>query len=420
MLFRSCFPLALTTENTLEQRIARVDAAVALREGDRVPMAPKIGMAYAQTAGIDRYEALNDPRLLRPGVEKFLRTYPCDLFWAGSGYPIPMMETLGTTAIRWPGATCGVPLNQGFQIVDGTYMEEDEYDEFLRDPSHFCMTKVFPRKHKKLAGLAKLNFHEVVEFGHYASMAAFADPEVRQALLTLMFAGEQAVEWQRNSALLRETALACQTPLGALAGQNAPYDMLADNIRGFLNVPMDLYTIPEKGTAAIGIMTEYALQNVRRLKDTGSRYCFMPLHGGTDDFMSLEYYRTFYWPSLRRVIEEIINCGMIPYVFCEGRYDTRLEVLREVPRGKVIYMFEQVDIARAKAVLGDTACICGNLPTSLLLYGKPHEVVDETRRLLDECAPGGGFLMDCSIVLDHYKEENLEAWFDTTLQYGRC
>lgn len=412
--------MALTTENNLEQRIARVDAAVALREGDRVPMAPKIGMAYAQTAGIDRYEALNDARLLRPGVEKFLRTYPCDLFWAGSGYPIPMMETLGTTAIRWPGATCGVPLNQGFQIVDGTYMEEDEYDEFLRDPSHFCMTKVFPRKHKKLAGLAKLNFHEVVEFGHYASMAAFADPEVRQALLTLMFAGEQAVEWQRNSALLRETALACQTPLGALAGQNAPYDMLADNIRGFLNVPMDLYTIPEKVTAAIGIMTEYALQNVRRLKDTGSRYCFMPLHGGTDDFMSLEYYRTFYWPSLRRVIEEIINCGMIPYVFCEGRYDTRLEVLREVPRGKVIYMFEQVDIARAKAVLGDTACICGNLPTSLLLYGKPHEVVDETRRLLDECAPGGGFLMDCSIVLDHYKEENLEAWFDTTLQYGRC
>ena len=411
--------MVLTTENNLEQRIARVDAAVALREGDRVPMAPKIGMAYAQTAGIDRYEALNDARLLRPGVEKFLQTYPCDLFWAGSGYPIPMMETLGTTAIRWPGATCGVPLNQGFQIVDGTYMEEDEYDEFLRDPSHFCMTKVFPRKHKKLAGLAKLNFHEVVEFGHYASMAAFADPEVRQALLTLMFAGEQAVEWQRNSALLRETALACQTPLGALAGQNAPYDMLADNIRGFLNVPMDLYEIPEKVTAAIDIMTEYALQNVRRLRNTGSKYCFMPLHGGTDDFMSLEDYRTFYWPSLRRVMEEIIDCGMIPYVFCEGKYDTRLEVLREVPRGKVIYMFEQVDIARAKAVLGDTACICGNLPTSLLLYGKPHEVVDETRRLLDTCAPGGGFLMDCSIVLDHYKEENLEAWFDTTLQYGR-
>ena len=411
--------MAFTTENTLEKRVARMDAAIALTEGDQVPMAPKIGMAYAQTAGIDRYEALNDARLLRPGVEQFLQRYECDLFWAGSGYPVPMLETLGTTAIRWPGATCGVPLDQGFQIVDGTYMEEDEYDEFLRDPSHFCMTKVFPRKHRKLAGLSKLCFHDVVEFGHYASMSAFADPEVRQALLTLMFAGEQAVEWQKGGALLRETALACQTPLGALAGQNAPYDMLADNIRGFLNVPMDLYEIPDKVLAAIDILTEYALENVRRLKKSGSKYCFMPLHGGTDDFMSVEDYRRFYWPSLQRVIQEIIDCGMVPYVFCEGKYDTRLEVLREVPRGKVIYMFEQVDIARAKQVLGDTACICGNLPTSLLLYGKPHEVVDETRRLLDACAPGGGFVMDCSIVLDHYKEENLDAWFDTTLQYGK-
>ncbi len=411
--------MTFTTENTLEKRVARMDAAIALTEGDRVPMAPKIGMAYAQTAGIDRYEALNDARLLRPGVEQFLQRYECDLFWAGSGYPVPMLETLGTTAIRWPGATCGVPLDQGFQIVDGTYMEEDEYDEFLRDPSHFCMTKVFPRKHRKLAGLSKLCFHDVVEFGHYASMSAFADPEVRQALLTLMFAGEQAVEWQKGGALLRETALACQTPLGALAGQNAPYDMLADNIRGFLNVPMDLYEIPDKVLAAIDILTEYALENVRRLKKSGSKYCFMPLHGGTDDFMSVEDYRRFYWPSLQRVIQEIIDCGMVPYVFCEGKYDTRLEVLREVPRGKVIYMFEQVDIARAKQVLGDTACICGNLPTSLLLYGKPHEVVDETRRLLDACAPGGGFVMDCSIVLDHYKEENLDAWFDTTLQYGK-
>lgn len=411
--------MTFTTENTMEKRVARMDAAIALTEGDRVPMAPKIGMAYAQTAGIDRYEALNDARLLRPGVEQFLQRYECDLFWAGSGYPVPMLETLGTTAIRWPGATCGVPLDQGFQIVDGTYMEEDEYDEFLRDPSHFCMTKVFPRKHRKLAGLSKLCFHDVVEFGHYASMSAFADPEVRQALLTLMFAGEQAVEWQKGGALLRETALACQTPLGALAGQNAPYDMLADNIRGFLNVPMDLYEIPDKVLAAIDILTEYALENVRRLKKSGSKYCFMPLHGGTDDFMSVEDYRRFYWPSLQRVIQEIIDCGMVPYVFCEGKYDTRLEVLREVPRGKVIYMFEQVDIARAKQVLGDTACICGNLPTSLLLYGKPHEVVDETRRLLDACAPGGGFVMDCSIVLDHYKEENLDAWFDTTLQYGK-
>lgn len=74
----------------------------------------------------------------------------------------------------------------------------------------------------------------------------------------------------------------------------------------------------------------------------------MPLHGGTDIMMSNEDYEKFYWPSLYRVMEEIINQGMVPYVFLEGPYNTRLEILKQVPKGKVIYMFEQVDIAKAK------------------------------------------------------------------------
>ena len=40
------------TENTLEKREARMDAALSLREGDRVPIAPKLGTPYAQAAGI--------------------------------------------------------------------------------------------------------------------------------------------------------------------------------------------------------------------------------------------------------------------------------------------------------------------------------------------------------------------------------
>ena len=32
---------------------------------------------------------------------------------------------------------------------------------------------------------------------------------------------------------------------------------------------------------------------------------------------------------------------------------------------------------------------------------------------------GGGFVMDCSIVCDHCKEENFDAWYETTLEYGK-
>jgi hypothetical protein len=39
--------------------------------------------------------------------------------------------------------------------------------------------------------------------------------------------------------------------------------------------------------------------------------------------------------------------------------------------------------------------------------------------MIDICAPGGGFVMDCSIVMDHYREENMDAWFQTTMEYGK-
>ena len=412
--------MAYVTENTLEKRLARMEAALAHTEGDRVPIAPKVGIPYAQAAGVNAYEALIDFRNMKTGVERFLSRYETDLYWSPSAYPINVMEVLGTISIRWPGTTWGIDRNKSFQVCDASYMDEEEYDEFIRNPGHFFMTKVWPRKHKKLQGLAKISFNNVVEFGHFASMAAFSDPEVREALFTLMAAGDQAKQWNEAQAILNETALAMQTPLGCIVGQTAPYDMLADNVRGYLNVPMDIFEIPEKVKAAIDVMADMAIQNVEGIKAMGLKYCFMPLHGGTDDFMSDETYREFYLPTLRRVIDRAIELGLTPYIFFEGKYQKRLELLRdELPKGKILAMFEQVDIADVKRILGDHMCICGNLPGALLAYGKPEEIVNETKRMLDICAPGGGFVMDCSIVMDHYREENMDAWFQATMEYGK-
>ena len=105
-------------------------------------------------------------------------------------------------------------------------------------------------------------------------------------------------------------------------------------------------------------------------------------------------------------------------MFCEGKYSTRFDFLQDVPKGKVVYMFEKIDIAEAKRKLEGIACICGNLPTTLLVSGTPEQVVTETKRMLDICAPGGGFIMDCSIVVDAAKKENFAAWYETTLTYG--
>lgn len=406
-------------ENNLQARKDRVNAAVNLTEGDRVPFAPKLGYGtYVQTSGISMYEGLMDLRNMKAGVIKMLTRYDMDLYWGPAVYPANVLETLDSVAVNWPGPRGRLDRNAGYQINDITYMDIDEYDEFLHDPSKFFMTKVFPRKHKKLKGLSKVSFQDIVEFGHYASMTAFADPEVKEAFFTLMNAGEQACKWAGAQGELAALALELQTPLGCTLGLNAPYDMLADNLRGYINVPMDIFEEPEKVLAAVDFFTTIALKSVSNLKAQGVQYVFMPLHGGTDIMMSNADYEKFYWPSLYRVIQEIINQGMIPYVFCEGPYNTRLEILKQVPKGKCIFMFEEVDIANAKRILGDTACICGNIPTADLIYGKKEKVIEKTKQMLDICAPGGGFIMDASIVIDQYNEENFDAWYETTMKYG--
>ena len=407
------------TQELYNERMKRMRAAQALSEYDRVPIVPKMNFFYGDAYGINNYVTMTDLRNVIPGLRSYLREFEPDAVWAPAQYPIPALEALGSKFIHWPGYEHNIPLDQSFQITDGEYMTEDEYDEFILDPTHFILTKWMPRRNKNLAGLAKLNFQDPIEFGFFSELAAFGDPEVRRAVEALLAAGPRSAEWLGANVLFFDTCVEEGFPLGPTLGQTCPFDMLADNFRGMINCITDIKERPDKLREALEVMTELCVKNaLGGLRALGHNYLFIPLHMGVDEFMSPEDYAEFYWPGLRALMMAGIENGLTPYVFCEGNYNTRLEQLTDVPAGKVIYMFEKVDIKKAKETVGKTACFCGNLPTATLMFGKPEAVADEAKKLLDVCAPGGGFIMDASIVIDRCPKENLHAMFDTTLQYG--
>lgn len=411
--------MGYTTENTIEKRRARMAAALALREPDRVPFSPRFGKSIGQFGGVSNYEAMADIRNIYGSLRKLLSKYELDEFGAPALYPLNAMEILGTTHVKWPGASHGLDLNSSFQVLDRSYFDEDGYDEFLRDPSAFIFTKVFPDRHENLQGLRKLSLNNAMEFGHFASIGAFSEPDVVDALLTLISAGKEVRKWQQRTAGMAAVAEEMQCPAPRYAGHAMAYDMLADNLRGYVNVPMDLYSVPDKVLAATEYMHHLCKTAIAGYAAMGVEFVSIPLHGGTDEFLSDEQYKKHYWPFLRDMIEQICDLGMTPSVFCEGRYDTRLEVLREVPPGKVIYKFEKTESAKAKKALGDIACINGNFPTADLIFGKKEKIIEDTKRMLDECAPGGGFIMSCSIGLDNYDEALFEAWYEASLKYGQ-
>ena len=401
----------------IERKEKRIADAVALREPDRVPFLPQIGTAYTELGNVSKYEAMIDFRNFIPGIKYFLSRYDVDLFWTPAAYPISIMELLGTNFIKWPGPTNDLPLDSSHQIIDKSNMSEDEYDEFLKDPSFYILTHIYSARHEKLKGLKNLKVN-LLGVGHFASFALFADPETREALEYMIQAGGLADKWRKEMAELVDVALELNTPLGNSAVGGSAYDVFADYIRGFLNVPIDLFTIPDKVVAACEAMDVYSKYAVDEAAGRGQKYAFIALHGGTDEMMSPEMYKKYYWPFLQRHIVRCVDHGMTPFVLTEGPYNTRLETLCEVPKGKVIYAFEKVDIAKAKKVLGDTACICGNISSTELIFGKKEKVIDETKRMIELCAPGGGFIMSNSISLDHYNEENFDAWYETTMKYG--
>ena len=114
----------------------------------------------------------------------------------------------------------------------------------------------------------------------------------------------------------------------------------------------------------------------------------------------------------------LIDADITPVVLCEGKYHTRLEILTDVPKGKVIYLFEDVNLAEAKKVLGGIACIGGGMPTQYLMSGSKERVIEHTKRVLDTCAPGGGFIMTNTLALDHAERGLMEVWHESVLKYG--
>ncbi len=143
-----------------------------------------------------------------------------------------------------------------------------------------------------------------------------------------------------------------------------------------------------------------------------------PLHKGDDTFMSRKQFEKFYWPSLRKLILALIDEGIMASLFCEGRYNNRLEYIGDFPKGWVTWQFDQTNMAEAKRIIGDNCCIFSNVPASLLAFGIAKEVKEYCRKLIEACAPGGGYVLTGGTAVTEAKPENLRALMETSREYG--
>ncbi|HIZ07131.1 MAG TPA: hypothetical protein IAA08_04255 [Candidatus Eubacterium avistercoris] len=400
-------------------RDGRVQTAVKGMTPDRVPFVPSLGNVYCLEYGVTIKEAMTDIRSVIPAMDQICREIDPDALFVPTFFPMKTMERLDSKCMGWPGSKPEFGDNAVYQVFDNSYLEDDDYEEFLKDPSRFLIQKVLARKYGALGGMSMFNPYAlcgttVLGFG------ALAAPPVKAALESMLDAARITSEYLQGMMELSMHAIQNGYPIwGDFVVMN-PFDEFADNIRGLVNTVMDLKMDPDLLEEAVNRLADVTIPGaIAQGKMMHAKYAFIPLHAGVDEFMSPEDYHDYYWPPLKRLLDELIKNDITPMVMCEGTYYTRLETLKEIQKGKVVYFFEKQDMKKAKEELGGIACIAGNFDTGLLMHGTKEAVVEETKRLLDICAPGGGYIMSNSMSIDQCKRENLTAWYEAVMKYGK-
>jgi len=333
--------------------------------------------------------------------------------------PGKVFDLLDFTLYKWPGH--GVSKEWPYQFVEKEYMKAEEYQDLIDDPSGYFLRVYFPRIFGALKPFEKVPLfplvHEMLLVP--SALFPFSTPELQKALQDVMEAASEASRWSKKIRSLNESMMGKGYPTYSGGFSKAPFDAVGDTLRGTAGVMMDMYRHPDELLEACERLTPFMVKaGIAAGKANNHSLIFIPLHKGGDGFMSDKQFRTFYWPTLRKVIIGLINEGLVPLLFAEGGYNSRLEVISDLPKGMTVWWFDRTDMVRAKETVGKVACIAGNVSLSLLCTGTEDEVKEYCKRLIDTAGKDGGFILSTGAGMEGAKPENVRAMIDFTKEYG--
>jgi uroporphyrinogen-III decarboxylase len=392
------------TEQRYQQRLARYTAALRNEQPDRVPIRPFVAEFTAKYAGMDCQQVTQDYRLAFEAAVRCASDFDWDAVVANMVYvwgTIP--QVLGNRYLAIPGV--GLPRDTGFQYLEPSenqaWMPPEDYDALIEDPTGYLLNVWLPRTNRYLVGPGGAN----------TSRNNVAWLQGGMAMMQYFTSFGDQVERLRRE---------CGT-VSAIAGiLKSPFDILADKFRGYIGLTVDLYERPEKVTAAAEALMPHMLHIALTTADPNRQVPItIWMHRGCVPFVTPAQFDRFFWPTLKPVIEEIWARGHQTLFYAEGQWKHHWNSFRELPERSIIYHCDRDDVFEAHRALGDRFAISGGIPNYLLSFGKPQEVRDFCKRVIDEVAADGGYIMDASAIMQNDTSiENIRAMTEFTREYG--
>ncbi|HEY93993.1 MAG TPA: hypothetical protein G4O15_03545 [Dehalococcoidia bacterium] len=406
-----------------QERVQRLQDALLMKEPDRIPVSAMGGNYALCYGGTTLHEAMYDPDKLCQAWMKFFHDFNdiSDTFGGPGIYSAKVFEALDYKLYKWPGHGLGENVSM-FQFVEDEYMSGNEYDDFLRDPSDFALRRFIPRVVGALAPLTKLvPFNSIMGMGSAVGFVApYSQPDVQEALQAMINASTEMKKWGEKVGACHREIQAAGFPGIPSVSVLAPFDSIADILRGTSGASKDMYRQPDKLHEAMERISDISIREaIKSANAMGAVAIGMPLHKGDDAFMSDKQFETFYWPTLKKLFMAFIKEGLIVRPVAEGIYERRLEMIQDIPKGWIHWIFDETDMTRAKKAVGHLSCISGIIPHSLMRLGTIDQIKEYTRKMVEVCAEGGGFILNGGGIPEGGDPQKLRIFMQVAEEYGR-
>ncbi len=407
-----------TPEELYEEREKRIRQAIYLEKPDRVPI---IIMAdpsdYTDTP---RSAAYYDPIGFKNACRQVTLDFDGDTGNAGLPTSGKALELLDVKTRAWPGGPLAPDVE--YQFIEGEHMKEDEYEIFFRDPTDFMLRYYLPRVYGVLSPLSKLPYLGY-SFNFMEGLTALFDsPEWEEMAAKLKKAGQEMKKFRELIGNTTEEMAQLGYPAFSHFGPagGAPFDTVSSFMRGMHGAMMDMYRQPENLLKLCDMIQTQRLSLAQPADPTtrgNPKRLGMPLWRGDASFMSQKHFERFYWPGLKKQLVELSKLGYVPIPVFEDYFGNRLECLLELEKASIIALVDYTDVFEISKLLRGHLCVMGGGPLSHKV-SSIQEVEDYNKRVIDECAPDGGFILSLRLPVGQ-KKEDVQAMIRRLKEYAK-
>ncbi|HTL17542.1 MAG TPA: uroporphyrinogen decarboxylase family protein [Patescibacteria group bacterium] len=394
----------MNTEELYQRRLSRYVTAMRNEKPDCVPIRPFVAEFTGKYSGYTCQEVAHDYSKAFEAAVAAAKAFDWDAVvpnmvyvWTG------LAQAMGLRYYGIPGI--GIPHQSGFNYIepseDHAFMRADEYDALIEDPTAFLYNTWLPRVSTEVA--------QIGEPATYRNNLALVKGAM--AMLSYFYAFGPQIARLRSE---------CGT-VSAISGIfKAPFDILADKLRGYVGLTLDMHTQPQKVLQACEALMPHLCHVGLTTADPAKQVPIgFWMHRGCVPFINPKQFASHNWPTLKPIIQEFWKHGHQTLFYAEGKWHHHFDAFRELPDRSIVFHCDQDDIFNAHQKLHDKFALSGGVPNVLLSFGKPDEVRSFCTKVLHEVASEGGYIMDAGAIMqDDTSIENLQVLTETTRQYG--